>query len=134
MMLAAVTGRPITIYGDGKQVRDVLHVDDLLNAYDLAIERIDVARGRAYNVGGGGRNLLSVWEEFGQVLERLTGRRIPVARAAWRTGDQRVFHADISKAAQDLGWAPQIDLEQGLAELFAWVQAHQHLIGDAAGA
>lgn len=134
MMLAAVTGRPITIYGDGKQVRDVLHVDDLLNAYDQGIERIDLAQGRAYNVGGGGRNLISVWEEFGRVLEGLTGRDIPVARAAWRTGDQRVFYADISKAEQELGWAPQIDLQQGLAELFAWVQAHQHLLGDVARA
>jgi CDP-paratose 2-epimerase len=75
MMIAAVTGLPITIYGDGKQVRDVLYVDDLLSAYDAAIEKIDTARGQVYNAGGGLRNVLAVWAEFGPILERLLARR-----------------------------------------------------------
>ena len=129
MMLAALTGQPLTIYGDGKQVRDLLHVDDLLNAYDLAVERIEVAAGRAYNIGGGHRNLLSIWAEFGPLLERLSGRSITVARGEWRAGDQRVFHADISRASAELGWAPRIDLEQGLTELFEWIAAHRHEFG-----
>jgi CDP-paratose 2-epimerase len=134
MMLAAVTGRPITIYGDGKQVRDVLHVSDLLDAYDLAVERIDAVRGRPYNLGGGASNVLAVWAEFGPMLERLTGRPIPVTRAAWRAGDQRVFHADIARAREELGWTPRVGLEHGLEELFGWVTAHQHLMGSAASA
>ncbi|HEY0872057.1 MAG TPA: NAD-dependent epimerase/dehydratase family protein [Vicinamibacterales bacterium] len=134
MMLAAVTGAPITIYGDGKQVRDVLHVEDLMDAYDAAIERIDVARGKAYNVGGGSPNRLAVWAEFGPMLERLVGRPIPVSWAPWRAGDQRVFHADIRRAVQDLGWEPRIGLDRGLQELFDWVQAHGHLIGELAAA
>jgi len=127
MMIAAVTGRPITIYGDGKQVRDVLHVDDLLNAYDVAAEKIDNAKGQVYNVGGGTRNVLAVWTEFGPILERLLGREVEVARADWRPGDQRVFYADFGKARRELDWEPKIDLEEGLELLFNWVQANKSL-------
>jgi CDP-paratose 2-epimerase len=127
MTIAAVTGRRITIYGDGKQVRDVLHVDDLLNAYDAAIEKIDIAKGQVYNMGGGADNVLAVWSEFGPLLEKLLGRKIEVARAGWRPGDQRVFYADFGKARQELGWEPKIGLEQGIGRLFAWVQENQAL-------
>jgi CDP-paratose 2-epimerase len=101
MVIAAVTGRAITIYGDGKQVRDVLHVDDLLDAYDAAVAKIDTARGQVYNMGGGPQNVLAVWAEFGPILERLVGHPIQVARDDWRPGDQRVFYADTRKAARD---------------------------------
>jgi CDP-paratose 2-epimerase len=127
MMIAAVTGRPITIYGDGKQVRDVLHVNDLLDGYDTAIDKIDKAKGQVYNVGGGLRNVLAVWTEFGPILERLLGREVEVARADWRPGDQRVFYADFSKARHELDWEPKIDLEEGLELLFDWVQENKNL-------
>jgi CDP-paratose 2-epimerase len=127
MMIAAVTGKQITIYGDGKQVRDVLFVDDLLNAYDAAIENIDRAQGQVYNMGGGPRNVLAIWAEFGPILERLLGKKIEIARADWRPGDQRVFYADYSKAKRELDWEPKIDLEQGLEMLFEWVQANKYL-------
>ena len=127
MMIAAVTGRLITIYGDGKQVRDVLHVHDLLDAYDAAIERIDVAKGQVYNMGGGRRNVMAIWAEFGPILERLLGRKIEVSRADWRPGDQHVFYADIRKAGRDLGWSPKIDLEEGMELLFEWVKANREL-------
>jgi CDP-paratose 2-epimerase len=127
MMIAAVTGRQITIYGDGKQVRDVLYVSDLLNAYDAAIEKIDRAKGQVYNMGGGPRNILAVWTEFGPILERLLGKKIEVARADWRPGDQRVFYADFRKAKHELDWEPKIDLEEGLELLFNWVKENKHL-------
>ncbi len=127
MMIAAVTGKQITIYGDGKQVRDVLYVDDLLNAYDAAIEKIERAKGQIYNMGGGPRNILAVWAEFGPILERLLGKKIEVARADWRPGDQRVFYADYSKARRELGWEPKIDLEEGIESLFEWVKANKDL-------
>jgi CDP-paratose 2-epimerase len=127
MTIAAVTGRRITIYGDGKQVRDVLHVDDLLDAYDAALEKIDIAKGRVYNMGGGARNVLAVWSEFGPLLEKLLGRKIEVARAGWRPGDQRVFYANFSKARNELGWEPKIGLEQGIERLFRWVKENQAL-------
>lgn len=127
MMIAAVTGRKITIYGDGKQVRDVLYVNDLLDAYDAAIEKIDTAKGQVYNVGGGKRNVMAIWAEFGPILERLLGKRIEAAREDWRPGDQRVFYADLRKAKTELGWEPKIDLEEGLDLMFDWVKANKDL-------
>ncbi len=127
MTIAAVTGRRITIYGDGKQVRDVLHVDDLLDAYDAAVEKIEIARGQVYNLGGGPRNVLAVWAEFGPLLEKLLGRKIEVDRSDWRPGDQRVFYADFSKARKELGWSPKIDLKTGIERLFNWVKENQDL-------
>ncbi len=124
-IIAAVTGRPITIYGDGKQVRDVLHVDDLLDAYDAAIARIDTVAGRVYNIGGGAENVISVYAEFFPMLEALLGRVIPVSRGDWRPGDQRVFYADIRKAMQDLGWSPKIDVAAGIKMLFDWVEGNR---------
>ena len=126
-IIAAVTGRPITIYGDGKQVRDILYVEDLLDAYDLAIEKNDVAAGNVYNLGGGPDNVMSVWAEFGPILERLCGDKIEVARGDWRPGDQRVFYADIHKAERELGWKPNIGVEQGIGMLFKWVQENREL-------
>jgi CDP-paratose 2-epimerase len=127
-VIAAVTGRPITIYGDGKQARDLLYVDDLLNAYDAAVERIDSVQGEVYNLGGGAHNVISVWTEFGPILEKLLGKKIEVARADWRPGDQRVFYADFRKAQGELGWQPAVDVEQGVEMLFDWVMKNKHLL------
>jgi len=126
-VIAAVTGRPITIYGDGKQVRDILWVDDLLDAYDRSIDEIDMAKGQVYNMGGGPQNVMSVWAEFGPMLEKLLGDTIEVARGDWRPGDQRVFYADIRKAEKELSWRPKVDVEEGVKKLFDWVQANKGL-------
>jgi CDP-paratose 2-epimerase len=127
MIIAAVTGRPLTIYGDGKQIRDVLHVDDLLNAYDAAIAKIDKARGQVYNLGGGPENTMSIWTEFGPLLEELLGKPVPVARGDWRPGDQKVFVADIRKAGRELEWKPKVGVEQGVQRLFEWVKENEGL-------
>jgi len=127
MTIAAVTGKQITIYGDGKQVRDILHVDDLLNAYDAAIEKIDLAAGQVYNIGGGPGNVMSIWAEFRSMLEKLLGRNIPVARSDWRPGDQKVFYADIRKAEHQLGWKPRIGVGKGVEMLFEWVTQNKGL-------
>jgi CDP-paratose 2-epimerase len=126
-IIAAVMGRPITIYGDGKQARDILHVEDLLNAYDLAVEKIDTAKGRVYNMGGGPQNVMSIWAEFGTKLEKLLGRHIEVARGDWRPGDQKVFYADTSKARRELGWEPKIGVDEGVKMLFDWVNQNRAL-------
>ena len=126
-IIAAVTGRPITIYGDGKQVRDILYVEDLLDAYDLAAEKNDIAAGCVYNMGGGPENVMSIWAEFGPILERLLGDTIETARGDWRPGDQRVFYADIRKAEQQLGWKPKIGVEEGTQKLFNWVKENREL-------
>ncbi len=127
MIIAAVTGRKITVYGDGKQVRDVLHVDDLLDAYDAAIANIEVAKGQVYNMGGGVNNVLAIWAEFGPMIESLLGKKIEVARGDWRPGDQRVFYADYRKAERELGWKPKISLEEGIERLFQWVKENREL-------
>jgi CDP-paratose 2-epimerase len=126
-IIAAVTGKPMSIYGDGKQVRDLLHVYDLLDAYDAAIQNIDRVKGDIFNVGGGSENVLSVWAEFGPMLEKLLGRPLPVGRGDWRPGDQKVFVADIRKAEKVLGWKPKYNVEAGIKQLFDWVSANKNL-------
>jgi CDP-paratose 2-epimerase len=125
MIIASVTGHPLTIYGDGKQIRDVLHVNDLLNAYDAAIVRIDQVKGQVYNLGGGPENTMSIWTEFGPLLEKLLGKPVPVARSDWRPGDQKVFVADIRKAGRELGWKPKVGVEEGVGRLFEWVKENK---------
>jgi CDP-paratose 2-epimerase len=126
--IAAVTGRPISIYGNGKQVRDLLYVDDLVRAFVTATEQIDVAAGQVYNLGGGPQNTLSVWSEFGPLLSELVGRELQPARwSDWRPGDQPVFIADVGKAERELGWRPQVSVRDGIARLVAWVRESQEL-------
>jgi CDP-paratose 2-epimerase len=126
-IIAAVMGKPMTIYGDGKQVRDILHVNDLIQAYDLAVEKIDVAKGQVYNLGGGPSNVMSIWAEFGPKLEKMIGSSLNVSRGDWRPGDQRVFYADVSKAKQELGWEPKINVDEGVNMLFDWVNKNKSL-------
>jgi CDP-paratose 2-epimerase len=127
LVIAAVLGRPITIYGDGKQVRDMLYVDDLVAAYLSALDRIDTVSGQIYNVGGGSRNTISIWAEFGPLLERLIGRRIEVDYGDWRPGDQPVYISDITKAERELSWQPSVAFEQGLERLVRWVEANREV-------
>jgi len=127
--IATLTGQPMTIYGDGKQVRDVLWVDDLVSLYIRAIERIDTAAGQIYNVGGGPRNTLSLIELV-HILRCGTNQRIDPARADWRPGDQQIFIADISKAARDFGWAPRVAPQEGVRHLIEWVQREKLLVSD----
>ncbi len=126
-IIAVLTGKPITIYGDGKQVRDVLFIDDLMNAYDLALDNIDRAAGQVYNVGGGPDKTISIWKEFAPILEGLAGHPIPTRQGDWRPGDQRIYVSDIRKAKQELGWAPVITPEEGIQRLFEWVKNNPQL-------
>jgi CDP-paratose 2-epimerase len=131
-LIAAETGRPITIYGDGKQTRDILHVDDLVAAYDAAIENSAAAAGQAFNVGGGPSNALSL-RELVTILEAARGSPLPISWADWRIGDQRVFVSDIRKAARVLGWSPRIPMTDGIEQLSSWVRENRSLfpnVGD----
>jgi len=125
--ISAILGRPITIYGSGKQVRDLLHVEDLVRAYQAAIERIDTAAGRIYNAGGGPEFSLSLLELL-ERLESVIGAKIPVRRGDWRAGDQRIFIADTRRAREELGWTPRIDPAEGLRQLCEWVRQNSDLI------
>lgn len=125
-MIALQHGRPITVYGDGKQVRDILFIDDLLDAYDAAVARIKVSAGQIYNIGGGPTNVLSLRD----LLRFLSGKRgsaVEHGDADWRPGDQRVFVSDVRRAARDLGWTPKTSAGQGLEKLYDWVGANRKL-------
>jgi CDP-paratose 2-epimerase len=124
--IAAIYGRPITLYGDGKQVRDVLFVDDLCELYDACIKNIDRVSGKAFNVGGGPKNRLSL-RELLKDLERRVGHDLKPAAAPIRPGDQPVFVADVRKVAEELGWEPRTSAEAGVSILFDWVKAHPDL-------
>jgi CDP-paratose 2-epimerase len=125
--IAALKGRPITIYGDGKQVRDIMFIDDLLDAYQAVVNNIETASGQIYNIGGGPDNTMSIWAEFGSILEELLGRPIPVRYVDWRPCDQSVYVSDIRKAEQELRWRPQVSVREGVNRLLEWVQDNQSL-------
>ncbi|MGB3715842.1 MAG: NAD-dependent epimerase/dehydratase family protein [Candidatus Promineifilaceae bacterium] len=131
LIIATCLNRPITIYGDGKQVRDVLHISDLIRAYDRIVERADEISGLAINIGGGPSNTLSVWSEFKPILESLIGQPIDASYEEWRPGDQLVFVSDILRAQSLLDWRPEISPQIGIKSLYDWVSAHTTLFRDA---
>jgi CDP-paratose 2-epimerase len=124
--IRAFQRRPVTIYGDGKQVRDVLYVDDLVEAYDAALRNIGITAGRAYNVGGGPGNTLSLLELVA-TLNRHFSRDLECSFEDWRPGDQPVFVSDIGKTKADFGWQPRTGVEQGVSRLIEWIQANEGL-------
>jgi len=124
--IAAVLGRPITIYGDGKQMRDMLFIDDFLTLLDRVIEMREKAAGQVYNVGGGPRNTLSVRELLHRLRE-LMDRDAEINFAKWRLGDQPVYVSDITKAQDELQWEPRIAPRQGVRRLYQWVADNRRL-------
>ena len=126
-IIAALKNHPITIYGDGKQIRDLLFVDDLWDAYDLAVANISKTQGEVFNIGGGIENSISIWKEFSEILERISGKQIQVDRKDWRPGDQKVYISDISKIRKVLGWNPKVNVENGIARLYKWAEENKGL-------
>jgi CDP-paratose 2-epimerase len=124
--IRSVLDKPVTIYGDGRQVRDVLWIDDLVDAYEAAILRSERLRGAVFNIGGGPDNQLSLLETLDH-LERCEGRPLRHTFADWRPGDQKVFLADITWAQCDLDWKPRVSPEEGVKRLHAWVRQHRGL-------
>lgn len=127
-VIAAVLGRPITIYGNGKQVRDILFIDDLISAFDLAWAHIGNTSGKVYNIGGGPENAISL-SQLLQYLKTKINPALSVRYAQWRPGDQPVYISDISIAKQDFGWQPNVDWAVGIQYLVDWVQANKQAIG-----
>jgi CDP-paratose 2-epimerase len=118
--IASLLGRDITIFGDGRQARDALHVEDLVRAYEAAIRAPDKVAAQAFNVGGGPGAVLSLLDLV-QMLEERLKRRIPLRWDDWRPGDQRVYVSDIRKLEAVLGWKPEIDVSTGVTQLIDWV-------------
>jgi CDP-paratose 2-epimerase len=121
--ISAALDRPVTVYGNGKQVRDLLFTTDLVRAYDLAVQNIDITAGRVYNIGGGPYQTLSLLELM-ESLETFFRKKLNVTYNDWRPGDQPVFICDIRKAKEDFGWEPAIGISAGIQLLAEWVQSN----------
>jgi CDP-paratose 2-epimerase len=125
--IRAMQNRPVTIYGDGKQVRDVLFIEDLISAYDAALKNIGNASGQAYNIGGGTRNILSLLDLI-YLLEKHFGYRLKHSFEEWRPGDQLIYVSDIRKAKADLEWVPRVKPVEGIKKLLEWLKDNERVL------
>jgi len=112
---------PWTISGNGKQVRDVLHADDMIDLYFSCAQNMDKAKGEAFNIGGGFENSLSLIELF-DFLNQTLGIKLNYSKLPPRESDQKVFIADISKAKKLIGWQPKVSYKEGVQKMLAWVK------------
>jgi CDP-paratose 2-epimerase len=108
-LIANQTGQPLTIYGDGNQIRDTLYVGDLIDAYELAVKNIDKVKGTAYNIGGGEKNTLSLNE-----LVSKANITVPITYTDWRPADQKYYVSDLTKIKKELKWKPTTSVAEGL--------------------
>jgi CDP-paratose 2-epimerase len=113
--------KPITISGDGKQVRDVLFASDLIDCYFSAIASVKNCAGKAFNIGGGMANSLSLLELF-SMLEQELSVKLNYQQLPWRLNDQKVFVADIRRAKREFNWQPKVDKKTGLKRMIQWVK------------
>jgi CDP-paratose 2-epimerase len=120
-MLQALAGNPITIYGDGLQVRDALHIDDAVAAWVAVLDRIDPLKGRVFNLGGGPANTVSL-RELLDCIEQLRGERPEITYAAMRPGDQPWYVSDTRALHEATAWQPRIALPEGLRTLWQWLE------------
>lgn len=116
----ALKGKPITFYGDGRQVRDALFVSDLIDAFLMAVEKRESISGEVFNIGGGSKNSISLMEYVAK-LEKILGKKIVVKKNKERVGDQKVFISDNSKAEKELEWKPKTKLDDGIESLVGWI-------------
>jgi CDP-paratose 2-epimerase len=119
-LIRAIENETITIYGDGKQVRDVLHVDDLVNAFLLAQQHISAVRGQAFNIGGGPQNTISLIELV-SLIEEITGDAPKVNFDQWRQADQRFYVSDFRRFTKATGWTPKVSVREGVSRLHQWL-------------
>ena len=123
-LISAIEGRPISLYGDGYQVRDVLEVSDCVDAYIACARNMDRLQGRAFNLGGGPANAISLRQLISEI-EILLGRRIDLRFSEWRAGDQRYYVSDTRRAREALGLKAALSWKQGVRRLAAWLEAER---------
>ena len=126
-LLRALERAPITLFGDGRQVRDILFVDDLVDAFLLADRHIDQLSGQAFNIGGGPGNVISLLDLLDHI-ETLEGHRPDVQHEAWRTGDQRYYVSDTRRFQAATGWRPQVSAAQGIERLHRWLRESRGMV------
>ncbi len=119
-LIRALEDRPITLYGDGMQVRDVLYVEDLARAFLLAERHLDTLAGQAFNMGGGPDNTLSLLELV-DLIGELHGAPPRIFYESWRTGDQRYYVSDTARFAAATGWRPRVNVREGVSNLYNWL-------------
>jgi CDP-paratose 2-epimerase len=119
-LIQALKNRPITLYGDGKQVRDILFVEDLVDAYRLAMENISDLSGNAFNIGGGVQNTVSLLE-LCDLIGAIAGQKPDVRFDNWRPSDQKYYVSDFSKFHAATGWMPQVGTKEGVERLYHWL-------------
>ncbi len=127
-LIATLFHIPLTIYGNGKQVRDLLSVDDLIQAYEKAIDHIKITSGQIYNIGGGRDNAISIWLECAPLIKSIAGSIPKITYKKERPGDQPYFIADIRKAKRDFRWVPKISYKKGIQLLYDWLHEHAEII------
>jgi CDP-paratose 2-epimerase len=127
LLRASLRGDAITIYGDGKQVRDALYVEDLVDAFLLARAGMHRVAGEAFNVGGGPERTLSLLELV-ELIGALDGRLPRLAFAGWRAADQRWYVSDTRKIERALGWSPAMGVAEGVGRLHAWLEAEERAV------
>ncbi len=128
-IISSILNRPLIIYGDGKQIRDILFVDDLINAFTLVTKKVDAIKGNIYNIGGGYKNTMSLLELIEKIEDNL-GKKVNYSFDKWRPGDQPVYVSNIEKAYKDFGWKPNINKDEGFNRLFRWISEHKDLFGN----
>ena len=119
-LIRAHKGEPIAIYGDGYQIRDVLYVDDAVRAYLLCLDRIEAVSGRAFNLGGGPHNTLSLNELLARI-EKMEGEKPQVTLHDWRPGDQLWYVSSTDAFTAATGWRAEVGVDEGLGKLHAWI-------------
>ena len=119
-IISACLNKPITIYGDGKQVRDVLFIDDLINVYTAATDKINTVSGQIFNMGGGPKNTLSLLELISIIEEKLN-YQVNITFEDWRPGDQRVYISNIDLVKSKFNWKPKVSVSEGTNNLIEWV-------------
>jgi CDP-paratose 2-epimerase len=122
-LIHAIEGKPIKLYGDGKQVRDVLFVDDLVNAFLLAQENMKALAGQVFNIGGGPANTISLLE-FISLISEMHDQKPSVYFGKWRLGDQRYYVSDTKKFQAATGWSPEVSVDEGVKRLYQWLLEH----------
>jgi CDP-paratose 2-epimerase len=126
-VIAAILNKTISIFGDGKQVRDLLFIEDVLDAYDLAVSKIDDVKGQVFNLGGGAANSISIWCEFQPILERIIQKKITWKAYDWRPGDQKIYISDTTQFHKATGWKANVNVDRGIRLLSQWVMENPSL-------
>jgi len=127
---SVIFSKEINLYGNGKQVRDILYIDDLISAFDLAFKNINKTKGRAYTIGGGINFSLSILE-FLDILESVSHKKVFFKIKPWRLADQKVYISDVSSSKKDFNWFPKISPKVGIKRMYKWILSNKGIINNA---